>query len=63
MQSDMVLCFCYGVTWGEIQAQLAQHNPQTLMELIALTKAGNGCGSCWGELESLLDAYQGGTTP
>lgn len=58
LSADDTVCWCNGVSAGEISA-CAAHGASTVDEVGALTRAGTGCGGCRGRIAQLI----AGTTP
>lgn len=57
LDDDAVICSCYGVTKGEIVAAILANQVISVVDLVGVTDAGNGCTSCWPELLELLKHY------
>jgi nitrite reductase (NADH) large subunit len=54
------VCNCNGVRKGEIVAAVRDDGLATAREVMAVTRAGTGCGSCRGTVEELVAAETGG---
>lgn len=52
-----IICFCFGITQQDIVSIILEKNPQSVVELTGLCEAGNGCTSCWDDLETLVQKY------
>jgi NifU-like protein len=50
-----IVCYCFGITEGKIRKVIRENNLRTVEDVTNYTKAGGGCGSCLGEIESILD--------
>lgn len=55
---DPLICFCFGVTQQQVVSAIANYNCQTSWDVMQVCKAGNGCSSCWGDIEQLVQMYQ-----
>lgn len=56
-EEDVLVCYCFEVYRSEIIRLIKEHQPQTTSELVALGEAGNGCSSCWCDLDELIKRY------
>jgi NifU-like protein len=54
-----LVCRCYEVTDETIRKAIREHGLRQGEEVTAATKAGGGCGSCWDDLQRLLDEAWG----
>jgi len=57
---DLPHCFCFNVPEIEVIDTIKRHMPTTLAELLDLTQAGHGCGSCRHGSQDLLNQYWAG---
>ena len=57
VQPDDIVCFCFGITQRDIIRIILEKNPQSAVELTTHCEAGNGCTSCWDDLEALIKQY------
>lgn len=53
-ESEMLICFCHGVTESEIRKAIAE-GAHTIAEIQAKTLASTGCGGCACEVERILE--------
>jgi len=51
---NATLCYCVSLKAQQIHALIAEHNPQSLEELLRLTGSDQGCGGCWNDLAAQL---------
>ena len=58
-----IICRCLGVTEGQIRRAIAEGGLRQVEEVTAATKAGSGCGSCWDEVQAILDEIWGRPPP
>lgn len=56
-----VVCTCFGVTEKEIERVILENNLTSVEEVTNYCKAGGGCGGCKGEIEKIIERFQGGT--
>lgn len=49
-----LVCLCFKVTRAEILDVLQHHPIRNVMDITDHCKAGNGCTSCWPDLDKLL---------
>jgi NifU-like protein len=54
---EKVICKCFGVTDKKIIRAISENGLKTIEDVTNYTKAGGGCGKCWGEIQSLIDEY------
>jgi nitrite reductase (NADH) large subunit len=54
------VCNCNGVCKAEIVAAIREHDLGSTAEVVAVTRAGSGCGSCKPVVKELLDIQRGG---
>lgn len=52
--NDDLVCYCYGVTLGEICQAFENDGARTPVDIQNLTQASTGCGSCFDEVEEIL---------
>jgi bacterioferritin-associated ferredoxin len=52
--NDPIICFCYSVRESTLINTILSHSVTEITQLTQLCKAGNGCTSCWQELEQLI---------
>ena len=57
LDDDAIICSCYGITKGEIVAAITSQPVASVLDLVGVCDAGNGCTSCWPELLQLLEHY------
>ncbi len=55
MADDKTLCFCMGLTEGEVREAIISKGLKTVEEVGEATKAGTGCGGCQANIQQLLD--------
>ncbi len=55
MNDDEVICFCLGVTAGDIRNAM-KDGAKSLEEIMAATQAGTACGTCIDRIENLLNS-------
>ncbi|MCA9789355.1 MAG: (2Fe-2S)-binding protein, partial [Cyanobacteria bacterium HKST-UBA05] len=53
---DPTICFCFGIRQSEIMQAILTHQPANVADLTAVCKAGNGCTSCWPELQEMIES-------
>lgn len=53
-EPDPIVCFCFSVHQSTVLAAIAQPGVETVLDITARCKAGNGCSSCWSVLEELI---------
>lgn len=53
--TDKIVCYCLGVTAGEIESVGIVHPQPTLREVMEHTGAGTGCTACHCAIRELLD--------
>ncbi len=58
-----IVCRCFGVPEGAIRAAVAERGLRSVDEVTAATKAAGGCGSCWDEVQQILDEAWGKPPP
>ena len=54
-----VVCTCFGVTEEEIVRVINENDLKTVEDVTNYCKAGGGCGSCRGEIEKIIEHFQG----
>ncbi|HUV40335.1 MAG TPA: Fe-S cluster assembly protein NifU [Sedimentisphaerales bacterium] len=54
-----VVCTCFGVTKKEIEKVILENNLSSVEEVTNYCKAGGGCGGCKGEIEKIIERFQG----
>lgn len=53
-----ILCRCIGVASPRVVAAIREHGLRSVADVIRVTRAGSGCGTCHGEIEEILaDVY------
>lgn len=52
---DNIICNCMDVSEHEIVYTIRNEEDVNLQDIIDITGAGSGCGSCIGELEEILE--------
>ncbi len=57
------VCWCFKVPEGTIRRAIAEHRLRQVEEVTALTRAAGGCGSCWDDVQRILDETWGGPRP
>jgi len=55
---DTTICYCFGVTRGEICTVIREHKCTTPEEIGERCQAGRGCHSCVFDLEELIEEVQ-----
>lgn len=55
VKEGTVICTCFGVTDREIETAVRENNLTTVEEVTNFTKAGGGCGGCYGEIQKIID--------
>jgi len=50
-----IVCTCFGVTRGKIEAVVRENNLSTLEQVTHFTKAGGGCEGCHEEIREVID--------
>ena len=56
---DKLICRCFRVPERAIRSAAAEHGLRLVEEVTAVTRAAGGCGSCYDDVQSLLDAIWG----
>jgi NAD(P)H-nitrite reductase large subunit len=56
-KNNPMICFCYSVTFREIQAAIAK-GARTLAQIQNETQAAMGCGGCECDIIDLLEKYR-----
>ncbi len=51
---DKIICHCMNVSEHEIVDAIKNKEAQTVQDIMDITGAGTGCGSCIDELENIL---------
>jgi len=54
-----VVCTCFGVTENEIERVIRDNNLTTVEDVTNYCKAGGGCGGCKGQIEKIIERFQG----
>ncbi len=54
-----IVCTCFGVTDKEIERVISENNLTTVEEVTNYCKAGGGCGGCQGQIEKIIEKFQG----
>ena len=54
-----VVCRCFGLTDKEIEAVVRENDLTTVEQVTNYCKAAGGCGSCFGEIEKIIEDVQG----
>lgn len=52
--SENRICFCHGVSEGQIREAILGQGATTVEDVQRLTKASTGCGGCTCEVERIL---------
>jgi len=60
---EKLICRCYRVPEGAIRRAIAERGLRTVEEVTAATRAAGGCGSCWDEVQAILDETWGRPLP
>jgi NifU-like protein len=60
---EKLVCRCFKVPEDAIRKAVAERGLRTVEEVTAVTRAGGGCGSCWDEIQALLDGTWGRQPP
>jgi NAD(P)H-nitrite reductase large subunit len=53
-KENPLVCFCFRIREQEVLSVIRECPVETVMDITAHCKAGNGCTSCWPLLEELL---------
>jgi nitrite reductase (NADH) large subunit len=61
LPDDAQVCNCNGVCKGELTGAVRDDGLATAREVMAVTRAGTGCGSCRGAVKEIVLAETGGT--
>lgn len=56
---DKLICRCYRVPESAIRSAAAEHGLRLVEEVTAVTRAAGGCGSCYDDVQCLLDSIWG----
>lgn len=54
-----IVCTCFGVTDKEIEKVVLENNLDSVEQVTNYCKAGGGCGSCRGEIQTIIDKVRG----
>ncbi len=54
-----IVCTCFGVTDKEIEKVVIENKLDTVEQVTNYCKAGGGCGSCRGEIQTIIDKING----
>ena len=54
MDKSKRICFCKGVSYGEIVNAIHQKNARTIEDIQVRTAASTGCGRCKRKVEQIL---------
>ncbi|EGQ3132229.1 NAD(P)/FAD-dependent oxidoreductase [Staphylococcus pseudintermedius] len=55
MDDDETICGCNGVSKGTIVSAIQEHDLTSVADVTRVTKAGNSCGKCKGQIAELLE--------
>ncbi len=53
---NKTLCFCFDVTYGELEKKIKEENIKTLDEVFKKTSVGLACGVCIDDIKMVLDS-------
>ena len=56
---DKIVCTCFDVYKSEIVKAIKAEQLTNLQEVMDITQAGTGCGSCQDEIQEILDEVNG----
>ena len=59
MEEDKIICTCYDVYKSEIVKAIEGNELTNLQEVMDVTNAGTGCGSCHDAIQEILDEING----
>jgi NifU-like protein len=59
MENDVIICHCYDVYKSEIVKAIKTKELTSIQEVIDVTDAGAGCGSCHNTIQEILDEVNG----
>ena len=54
-----IVCTCFGVTDKEIEKVIIENDLNAVEQVTNFCKAGGGCGSCRGEIQTIIDKIRG----
>jgi NifU-like protein len=58
-----LICRCFKVPENAIRKAIAERGLRTVEEATAVTRAAGGCGSCWDDVQGILDETWGRRPP
>lgn len=53
-----LVCTCFGISEDRIMAMIEEYDPYSAEELMSVSNAGKGCGSCRPLIQELIDAVR-----
>ena len=59
MEEDILICSCFDVYKSEIVKAIKGNELTNLQEVMDVTDAGTGCGSCHEKIQDILDEVNG----
>lgn len=59
MEEDKLICTCFDVYKSEIVKAIKGNELTNLQEVMDVTDAGTGCGSCHESIQEILDELNG----
>ena len=59
MENDELICTCFDVYKSEIVKAIEGNRLTNLQEVMDITGAGTGCGSCQDSIQEILDEVNG----
>ena len=59
MEEDKIICTCFDVYKSEIVKAIEGKELTNLQEVMDVTNAGTGCGSCHDAIQEILDEVNG----
>jgi len=59
MENDKLICTCFDVYKSEIVKAIKGNRLTNLQEVMDVTDAGTGCGSCHEAIQEILDEVNG----
>ena len=59
MEEDKLICSCFDVYKSEIVKAIKGNDLTNLQEVMDVTDAGTGCGSCQDSIQEILDEVNG----
>lgn len=59
MEEDQIICNCFEVYKSEIVKAIKNKELTNIQEVMDVTDAGTGCGSCHDSIQEILDEING----